>query len=182
MWGHVGVVNFLLERGAIVSKPSLAGETALHWASMNGHLQVVKILLYRGKADPNAVTRRKRTPLHMAAEKGHSEVISMLMKAGCNGNARDDQGKTPLDAAKKAGEEECVVVLSENRTTVEKRIQLKFVEKKIQVSSGCCCCCCVLLLELVPGSSLPRLILLSRVLVLMFFSHNFIRSFFTLLP
>jgi len=148
MWGHVGVVNFLLERGAIVSKPSLAGETALHWASMNGHLQVVKILLYRGKADPNAVTRRKRTPLHMAAEKGHSEVISMLMKAGCNGNARDDQGKTPLDAAKKAGEEECVVVLSENRTTAEKRIQLKFVEKKIQVSSGCCCCCCVLLVVL----------------------------------
>ena len=153
MWGHVEVVNFLLERGASVSKPSLAGETALHWASMNGHLHVVKILLYRGKADPNVVTtRRKRTPLHMAAEKGHLEVINMLMKAGCSVSFRDVKGRTPLDDAENAGEKECVVVLSENRKTTEKRVQLKFFEKKIQVSFffllRCCCCLMVMVLLL----------------------------------
>ena len=43
---------------------------------------------------------RRRTPLHSAAAHGHTEAAKVLIKAGAKVNARDKDGKTPLDMTK----------------------------------------------------------------------------------
>jgi len=40
------------------------------------------------------------TPLHLSAQSGHVEVSQMLVGAGANVHATDNEGKTPLDLAK----------------------------------------------------------------------------------
>nr|HIL75857.1 ankyrin repeat domain-containing protein [Rhodospirillales bacterium] len=36
--------------------------------------------------------------MHYAALKGHKEVVELLLANGANVNAKDDDGKTPLDS------------------------------------------------------------------------------------
>ena len=39
------------------------------------------------------------TPLHLPADRGHTEVVELLITAGADVNAKDDEGETPLDQA-----------------------------------------------------------------------------------
>ena len=60
--------------------------TALHWAAMNGDLELAKLLIGAG-ASLTATTRVEAlTPLALAAQKGHASVITALLKAGANPN------------------------------------------------------------------------------------------------
>ena len=53
------------------------GETALHAAARNGHLDVVRLLLDSG-AQKNVTSKAGATALHVAAQKGHSQVVQLL--------------------------------------------------------------------------------------------------------
>ena len=56
---------------------------------MNGHLEVVKLLVDRG-GDPNAkVDIDGSTPLHRASENGHLEVVKLLVDRGGDPNAKN---------------------------------------------------------------------------------------------
>eukprot|EP00198_Chlamydomonas_reinhardtii_P006977 XP_001696313.1 predicted protein [Chlamydomonas reinhardtii] len=59
------VVRYLLERGADVNAIDLGDNTALHWAAMRGHVEVVRCLLGAG-ADRAAANAQGRTPLDLA--------------------------------------------------------------------------------------------------------------------
>ncbi len=41
------------------------------------------------------------TPLHVAAEYGNAEFIDILLEAGAYTNAKNEDGKTPWDIARK---------------------------------------------------------------------------------
>ncbi|CAK9078907.1 unnamed protein product [Durusdinium trenchii] len=75
--GQVERLPMLLEAGA----DDLAGITALHLASRNGHLAMVDALLAQ-RAEVNVADLEGVTPLHWAAQQGHSEVVMALLKAG----------------------------------------------------------------------------------------------------
>lgn len=49
----MNIVSLLLDRGASIDQTATFGDNALHRASANGHLEVVKLLVARG-ADVNA--------------------------------------------------------------------------------------------------------------------------------
>ena len=88
------------------------GGTALHFAAMNGHSNVVKLLLEAG-ADKDAVDRDWMTPLHWAARIGDLESVKLLLEAGANKNATNEYFVTALHYAAKFGHLEVVKLLLE---------------------------------------------------------------------
>lgn len=57
--------------------------TALHAASLSGHVSTVKLLLERG-AMVDSLDVMKHAPLFRACEMGHRDVILTLIKGWCN--------------------------------------------------------------------------------------------------
>ncbi len=66
--------------------------TPLHEAANRGRTEIVSYLLSKG-ADPNAQNVSGETPLHMAA---NMEIARLMIKAGANVNAEDNDGRPPL--------------------------------------------------------------------------------------
>jgi hypothetical protein len=98
--GHVGVVRWLLDKGAAVNERHPRGWTAL-WLASYGHLPVVNLLLERG-GDPTTATDWGWTPLIAASDQGHLEVVRVLLGhpiAKATLNCRDRDGRTALWAA-----------------------------------------------------------------------------------
>ncbi|KAL4713431.1 hypothetical protein ACJJTC_010416 [Scirpophaga incertulas] len=67
-----------LRRGAGVNVQDDNGYTPLHHACLNGHSDIVRILL-SVDASPCVVDKKGATPLHLAAWKGDSNVVAMLL-------------------------------------------------------------------------------------------------------
>ncbi|XP_049843236.1 poly [ADP-ribose] polymerase tankyrase-1-like [Schistocerca gregaria] len=101
--GMVEEVERLLMLGANVeAKEERYGWTALHPASIDGHLGVVQCLLRYG-ADVGARDSEGRTPLHWAARYGQLEVLEYLLENGGDVQAKDVEGQTPVHWAAKNG-------------------------------------------------------------------------------
>jgi ankyrin repeat protein len=92
--------NLRLHKGYINSKDS-RGETLLHKAARNGHLEVAKTLL-EYEVDIEARNKHQNTPLHWAVRHGHLEIVALLLKRGAKVNARGYNNTTSLHIA--AGE------------------------------------------------------------------------------
>ncbi|PMD55239.1 ankyrin, partial [Hyaloscypha bicolor E] len=53
--------------------------TPLYRASMNGHVDIVKLLLEKG-ADVNAADRDGQTPLYRAFANRHVDIVKLLLE------------------------------------------------------------------------------------------------------
>jgi ankyrin repeat protein len=102
MWtpreGHVGVVRWLLDKGAAIDQRDVYGQTALWLACRSGHHPVVRLLL-EGGGDPTIALNGGGNPLITASEQGHLKVVSVLLghpSAKATINDRNDTGKTAL--------------------------------------------------------------------------------------
>ena len=87
-----------MEQGADIEKAARDGHTPLIDASRMGHTDVVRYLLEQGvnrdKADDGGWTS-----LHYAAAHGRLEVAKLLMVYGADLNARNNDGKLPIECA-----------------------------------------------------------------------------------
>ncbi len=72
-------------RAAVNAREQRYGDTALMWAAVAGHVDVVRLLIEAG-ADVRAVDDEGVTALHLARAKGHTEVAAALLAAGANPN------------------------------------------------------------------------------------------------
>ena len=84
--GAIAAVKALVSRGASVdSKDERRGQTALIWASAEGHAAVVQALI---DADADFRTRVPSgfTPLLIAVREGRIDVVRVLLKAGADVN------------------------------------------------------------------------------------------------
>jgi len=116
--GDRDAVRSLLKQAADVNGAQGDGMTALHWASMNGDLELAQMLIYAG-ANLRATTRLgSYTPLYLASQQGHGRVIQALVKAGGDVKAGTPNGTTPLMVAAASGEVDAVRVLIENGADV----------------------------------------------------------------
>ena len=81
-----------LTRG--VSSCAQSQGTALYFASLNGHLEVVKLLL-ENQADVNLANKSGQTPLHVAQT---PEVAEALIEADCDTDAKNKVRARPCPA------------------------------------------------------------------------------------
>src|ERR1044071_4480718 len=88
-----GVQNALRQQTPEINSSTLL--EALNRATVNGHLEVVKLLVENG-ADVNGRGKNGNTPLYCAIENLDPELIKYLLKHGANVNAPDEAGVTPL--------------------------------------------------------------------------------------
>ena len=77
------------------------GNTPLHMASKRGHLQVVKLFMKKGQS-MNLKNIDGCTPLYLACSHGQKEIVELLLinskDLNIDLNAKDNKGRTPLNA------------------------------------------------------------------------------------
>lgn len=66
---------------ASLNAPNASGNTPLHWAAINGHLESVKALVGAG-ADPARVNRAGKEAVFEAEGAGKGEVVEWLLGEG----------------------------------------------------------------------------------------------------
>ncbi|KAL7954774.1 ankyrin repeat-containing domain protein [Trichoderma compactum] len=66
------------------------GETALHLAAQQGHLDVLRLLL-QAAADVDTANGRGETPLIRAARNGHTALVECLLQSGADALAEDNE-------------------------------------------------------------------------------------------
>ena len=71
------------------------GNSALHYAAMEGHLLILNTLL-TVNCDPNMANYQRRTPVHFAAMKGNEECLKELISALGNPFLTDSAGNLPM--------------------------------------------------------------------------------------
>ena len=98
-WGHLRIVEILLNAGAKTSILDSFGWTPLMTACEGGHLEVVRLLLLR-EADPNLAAADGLTPLLIAVRKGHFQLTGLLLSYKANPNLPTKQYQAALDVQK----------------------------------------------------------------------------------
>ncbi|XP_067614846.1 ankyrin repeat and sterile alpha motif domain-containing protein 1B isoform X2 [Eurosta solidaginis] len=94
-----------LRRGPGVNIQDSGGYSALHHACINGHSDIVKLLL-NNEASPNLPDSRGSSPLHLAAWAGHQEIVKMLLThpfKPAQPNLQTIENETPLHCAAQHG-------------------------------------------------------------------------------
>lgn len=102
--GDANTVRALLDDGILVTQNWHMTRPPLCLAAGNGHIEVVKLLIDKGKFDPGDVDERDRTALSWAAGRGHKKVVKYLLARGdANEHAADEEGWTALSWASANG-------------------------------------------------------------------------------
>ncbi|KAF8767725.1 Ankyrin repeat and sterile alpha motif like protein [Argiope bruennichi] len=102
-----------LRRGPGANAQDQSGYTSLHHAALNGHKEIVSLLL-QYEASTNVVDHKGSTPLHLAAWTGNTDIVRMLLEQGPsipNVNLANHDRETPLHSAAQYGHTEVVSLL-----------------------------------------------------------------------
>ncbi|GKZ38459.1 hypothetical protein AbraIFM66950_010683, partial [Aspergillus brasiliensis] len=110
-FGLCPLVSSLLSRGDTdIERVDLCyGRSALHWAAVNGHIEVTKHLVLRPRYKFMERLRigrlmhlrdaQGRTPLMNAVVNGHVEIAKILLRLGSENDIRDALGRTSAEYA-----------------------------------------------------------------------------------
>ncbi|XP_036674384.3 ankyrin repeat and SAM domain-containing protein 1A [Drosophila suzukii] len=94
-----------LRRGTGVNFQDSGGSSALHHACLNGHEDIVRLLLAH-EASPNLPDSRGSSPLHLAAWAGETEIVRLLLThpyRPASANLLTKDRETPLHCAAQHG-------------------------------------------------------------------------------
>jgi ankyrin repeat protein len=111
-YGKAENVDLLLKKKANIAlaKNNPHRLSLLYVAAMNGHLNVVNILLKQG-VDINETCLYGRTALYAAVKRGHLAVAKRLLEQGANPNIANASGRSPLHIAAKRPDAEMTRLL-----------------------------------------------------------------------
>jgi uncharacterized protein len=99
--------------GSGEGNPNMVDEhsrTGLHYAAMNGNLQIIAILI-KANAKLNVEDPLGDTALHLAADRSQTEAAKLLLDVGAKVDPQNKDGMTPLMIAASRGNLELVQAL-----------------------------------------------------------------------
>jgi ankyrin repeat protein len=96
--GHIHVVEYLVQRGALLNRKNRERMTALMLASQRGHSRICHYLVTYG-ADLDAMTSQQTTSVALATKRNHLSTVRVLLRAGCELYIEDSRGRTARDIA-----------------------------------------------------------------------------------
>ena len=115
--GHIEVIKYLLANGAGINIKNNEGYTPLHEAVKLGYEDATAILI-DGGADINTTADKDYeqgfTILHYAAYFGHNGVVKLLLNSGADLNAKNSEGDTAMDLARRMDFADIVELLGGN--------------------------------------------------------------------
>jgi hypothetical protein len=102
IYGFTDLVRLLCQKPGLlvdVHQQTSYGETALHYATSHGQMDIMRILL---DAEASTAVKDKEglVPLHHAALNGSVDGVQLLVERGADVNTLDGMGRTPLEQAK----------------------------------------------------------------------------------
>jgi ankyrin repeat protein len=107
-FGRREVAEVLLAAGAELESPARNAmqvrplHSAVAQSDRDTALFLAERLLDAG-ASPNTVQQGGATPLHEAAFRGNASLVRLLLRHGADPDARDSEGKRPVDLARDRG-------------------------------------------------------------------------------
>jgi hypothetical protein len=107
---------------AIINAQNQAGNTALHWAALNGHLEAVKVLLENG-GDPTITNARGHDAVYEAELNDKREVVEWVLKEGGEGLEEGVSGVTADAADEEPADEEAVDNTNEGESKLGKDLE-----------------------------------------------------------
>ena len=107
---HASAFETLIELGADIN---VGGVSVFHEAIRCGCINIINLILQQSWANLERTSPGGLTTMHFAARGCNVAVISRLLEAGADINARDDEGKTPLDYVDEHLYQDIVVFLSD---------------------------------------------------------------------
>lgn len=93
--GNEEKIKPYLDASGNINAQDKKGMTALHWAAINGHVDIVERLIQED-ADLNIQNNEGKTALQFAAGNGFVNIVSDLVHAGAQVNTADKRGQTAL--------------------------------------------------------------------------------------
>lgn len=111
--------QLLIADGASANDVDERGRTGLHFAAMNGNLQIMAILIKAG-AKLDLADELGNTPLFVAVERDQEEAVELLLKGGARINVQNREGLTPLMAAARRGALDMVRLLLAKGASVDR--------------------------------------------------------------
>lgn len=120
--GNLGRVMNLLKSGVslnVAGSGEMSGRTALHLASLKGHLHVMKFLLEKDGIQINKQNKSGNTALHFAVKSGNAEAVELILKhPGVDVSIKNSSGNTALAEAEKTNASYQIVELLRAAPTV----------------------------------------------------------------
>jgi ankyrin repeat protein len=103
--GRYEMVKLLMEFGAKIDEQDKNGDTPLHIAARHEHLASPSIVnwLILHHANTEIKNKEGETPLHIAANYRANFIAELLLNAGADLNAQNNESLTPLMIAQRNG-------------------------------------------------------------------------------
>ncbi|KAF2274003.1 uncharacterized protein EI97DRAFT_142312 [Westerdykella ornata] len=89
----------MIQGGFNVNVQDSWGQSALHLAARKDDESMARLLLSRGRANPNIRDEALNTPLHYAVENNNATIVKELLAAGADINLKNNWKQTPKDLA-----------------------------------------------------------------------------------
>ena len=133
----IGIMELLFSKGASLDARDKGKNTPLQLAIMNGHTDIVDLLLRKGSSIGDDYWGW--TPLHLATQKGYTGVVELLLSSGASTEVKDRlSGTTLLHGAAEYGHTGMVELLLNFRqgASIEARNNLGYTPLHFAASKG----------------------------------------------